>query len=243
MGLPPPRSRRRHTPIPPEAHPFLWNLNVGLRYMPYVRSSRRPRKFSKKTTRRAFKRSFTKRRYNRKGQRMYRFVRYTGGLGTLTINNTTTTNQAYNFSLNDLPNSSEFTSLFDMYKINAVKITFSPQMTENISLSPLNNAFASSRFFSAIDYNDSTAPTSTDELRQYSTCKMTPLLKKHTRMIFKPKILDSSSYTLSTWIASSSPSTNYFGLKVSVEPFEGSTITTMIYKIECKFYMSFKNVL
>ena len=210
--------------------------------MPYARPRQYPRKYSsKRTTKRYFKRKFS-RRYNKRGQRIYRFVRYTGGLGSLYGNDIIPSFAAYNFSLNDLPNSTEFTSLFDMYKINAIKISFIPQMTENISLTTANNPYSNTRFFSAIDYNDGSTPTSIDDLRQYSTCKFTPILKTHTRMIYKPKILDSSSYSVSPWMSTASPSSNYFGLKVGIEPTQSTVITSFEYKVECKFYMSFKNV-
>lgn len=192
---------------------------------------------------RAYRKKFNRRtRYSKSGQKLYMFQRYTGGLGTLAINNITPTLQAFNFSLNDLPNYTEFTALYDMYKINAIKITFIPQQDTNVSLSSVNNPFGNARFFSAIDYNDSTSPASVDELREYHTCKFTRLLKTHKRYIHKPKILDSSSYTLSPWIATSAPSTNYFGLKVAVEPMSSTVATTMNYSIEAKYYMTFKNV-
>lgn len=170
------------------------------------------------------------------------FKRFTGALGTVTIQSISDTFQAFNFSLDDLPSYTEFTALYDMYKINAVKVSFLPQMTENISLTSVNNPHAYTRFFSAIDYNDSTAPSSIDELRQYQTCKYTPILRPHKRYIYKPKILDSSNTSRSPWIATSSPSTNYFGLKIAVENMNSTTTTSMDYVIEAKYYVSFKNV-
>jgi len=115
-------------------------------------------------------------------------------------------------------------------------------MTMNNSLTAVNNPNASSRFFSAIDYNDGTAPTSVDEIREYATAKFTPILKTHKRVIYKPKILDSSSFSISPWLTTASPGANYFGLKVAVEAMGSSGTTSMTYNIEAKFYMSFKNV-
>lgn len=195
----------------------------------------------RKGFRRYKRRFFRKRYYKRSTQRLYRFTRL-ADFGFITISNITPTLGAINFSLIDLPNYTEFTALYDMYKINAVKITFLPQMTENISASSVNNPLASTRFFSAIDYNDSTAPTTIDEVRQYQNAKMTPILKVHTRYIYKPKILDSGSFTLTPWISTTSPSNNYFGLKYGIEQMQSTVSTAMEYKIECKFYLSFRNV-
>ena len=181
---------------------------------------------------RRYRRRFTRRiRYNKRGQKVYVFKRYCL-LPPISVNNVTGFGGGLDFSLIDLPNYTEFTALYDQYKINAVKVTFLPQITENVSLGSVNNPQACSRFMSAIDYNDSSAAGSQDEIRQYQTCKMTPVLKQHRRYIYKPKILDTSSTSRSPWMATSSPSTNYFGLRYFVEPFYSTTTTTMIYNVE-----------
>ena len=172
--------------------------------------------------RRAVRNSGRSYRYKKKratGQKIYYFKRYTGALngGTVTVPFASPLLIAFNFSLNDLPNATEFTSLFDMYKIKAVKVKLIPQLSESISAAGINNVFYSQRMFSAIDYNDATAPSSIDDIRQYQTCKVTSQLRPHTRIIYKPKILDSSSYSLSPWISTSSPSVDYYGLKIAAE--------------------------
>lgn len=207
--------------------------------MVYRKRSYRRRRVTRK---RAYRRRFTKRyRYSKRGQKLYLFKRHLD-YGELTLNNLLPTFAVYNFSLSDLPNSTEFTTLYDMYKINCVKITFLPQMTQNVSLGAVNNAYASTRFFSAIDYNDGNAPTSYDDIRQYQSCKVTPILRPHKRVIFKPKILDSNGFSIAPWMSTASPNANYFGLKVAVEPMDSSSTTSMIYTVEAKFYMSFKQV-
>lgn len=204
---------------------------------------RRKRTYRKKTPKRTYRKRFNRRsRYNKRGQKVFLFKRFTGAFGTLTLGSITNSYAAYNFSLSDLPNYTEFTALYDMYKINCVKMVFIPQMDTNVSLSTVNNPYASSRFFSVIDYNDGTAPLTIDELREYHTCKFTPILKTHKRVIYKPKILDSSSYSISPWMSTASPSTNYYGLKVGVEAMSSFVTTSFNYNIEAKFYMSFKNV-
>lgn len=129
-----------------------------------------------------------------------------------------------------------------MYKINCVKMTFLPQVTNNISLSSTNNPNASTRFFSVIDYNDATIPTSIDELRNYASCKMTPILRPHKRIIYKPKILVDGVMSATPWLATSTSSTNYFGLKIGIETMDSSVTTSMEYSVEAVFYMTFKNV-
>jgi len=203
---------------------------------------RRRKTYRKKRYTRRYKRRYIRKsRYNKRGQKLYLYKRFLD-FGELTISNTINTYTAYNFSLNDVPNFSEFTSLYDMYKINCVKLTFLPQQTQSISIGSINNPNASSRFFSVIDYNDGLAPSSIDELRQYQSCRMTSILRPHKRVIFKPKILDTNGFSISPWMSTASPSANYFGLKVAVEPMDSTSTLSMTYTVEAKYYMSFKQV-
>ena len=201
------------------------------------------RKTTKRRTGRS-KRSMSSRYKSRKSRRIrskksqYFFSRYTDALGYVNCDGTNPALYAFNFSLSDLPNYTEFTSLYDMYKLNAVKVTFIPYQTVSNSVATINNADNTARFFSAIDYNDGTAPITTDNLREYQTAKFTRLLKTHKRFIYKPKILDTNGFAISPWMSTSTPTANYYGLKVGVEP----TGSAMHYSIECKYYVSFKNV-
>lgn len=207
----------------------------------------RRRRFTRKrrTNNRNYRRRFRRTRTTRYkgGQKRFLYKRFTGVFGSLQLNNISETYAGYNFSLSDLPNYTEFTALYDMYKINRVKISFLPQQTISNSLSTVSNAAAYARFFSVIDTNDATAPTSIDQLREYESCKYTTIHRRHKRY-FKPRITDSGNvYTPGNpWIATSSPNVNYFGLKVAAEAIDSTVSTTMDYTIECKYYLSFRNV-
>lgn len=195
---------------------------------------KRNSRFRRKSTKAKWRR-MKSRRINVK-KAVYYYTRYCD-YGDVNCDGLTSTELGYNFSLNDLPNYAEFTSLYDMYKINAVKLTFIPRQTVSNSTSSINNADNTARFFSAIDYNDSSVATA-DQLREYQTAKFTRLLRTHKRYIYKPKILDSNSYSVSPWMSTLSPSANYYGLKIAIEP----TGSALIYGVEAKFYLSFKNV-
>lgn len=202
------------------------------------RTYRRKKYGRKKMYRRRYRRTY---RYNKRGQKLYLFKRFCN-YGELYLSSVNPIYGAFNFSLSDLPNASEFTSLYDMYKINCVKITFYPQQTVSNSINTAYNANASSRFFTVIDYNDSNSPTSLDELRQYQSCKITPVLRQHKRVIYKPKILDTNGFSISPWMSTATPNANYLGLKYAAEPTDATLGASMIYTVEAKLYMSFRNV-
>ena len=159
--------------------------------------------------------------------------------------------QGFDFSLNDLPNYSEFTALYDSYKICAVKVWFVPGCTTgNIDVStgaPVSAQinFASARCFSAIDYNDSSAPSTINEIREYANCKMSPMVKGHKRY-FKPRQIDSSNaYNLprNIWVDSSVPNRVYYGLKFGIDFNSYNFLTTtQIGKLEACIYFKCKSV-
>lgn len=173
----------------------------------------------------------------RQRKSVYYYTRF-ADFGDVYCDGTNPTYGAYNFSLVDLPNNSEFAALYDMYKINAVKLVFIPKVTVSTSTTTINNPDNYARFFSAIDYNDGTQPTAVDQLREYQTARYTRLLRTHKRYIYKPKLLTDISTSVSQWVSTASLTQNYYGLKLAIEP----TSSAMTYGVEAKFYLSFKNV-
>lgn len=75
----------------------------------------------------------------------------------------------FRYSLNQLPNVSEYTNLFDRYMITKVVTKL------YLKIDPSAQAAATASFprlFYARDVDDSGVPASLDELRQHSTCKI-----------------------------------------------------------------------
>jgi len=204
---------------------------------------RRP--YRKRTYNRTYRRRWTRRsRYNKRGQKVYLYKRLCGRFGTVSVGAVSDAFYGFEFRLDQVPNYTELTALYDQYKINAIKVHFLPEMTQNVSLAQLNNPVAYSRIFTALDYNDASAPTTIDQLREYQSCKYTSILKQHKRY-FKPRIVDSSSvYNPGRpWLScDNGASVPHFGLKVGIEPTGATGATEMLFFMEVKFYMSFKTV-
>lgn len=98
---------------------------------------------------------------------------------------------AMTFSLSSLPNASEFTALFDEYKIMKVKLDFIP-FGDNVNL-PISSMSGSTSLVSpggplitAIDYDDNNTPGAAADLLQYQASKVTPVPKRM-KMSLSPK--------------------------------------------------------
>lgn len=169
-----------------------------------------------------------------------RLYKRTSDYFALPISGTTGALGSFTFQLTNIPNSTEFTSLYDQYKINAVPVCFYPKQTEVTSLSTTDNVRGNARILTAIDYNDDTPPTTLDDLRQYESCEVDVILNKHERYIPKPLFLNNSGQNVNSWLSTANPSTKHYGLKYGVEPTQavGGSFT---YNVEVTYYIAFKN--
>ena len=81
----------------------------------------------------------------------------------------------YYASLNQVPSVSDFTGLYDQFRINAVKITIIPRGNSS-DITPGSGSTSAAQsvgVFSVIDYDDDTNLASISQAMQYQNCKMT----------------------------------------------------------------------
>lgn len=161
---------------------------------------------------------------------------------TVVVNGTTGVLGAYNFTLSSVPGYTEFTNLYDQYKINAISVCFYPKQNAVTSLVTLDNIKANARFLSAIDYNDDTAPVNFDAIREYESCQVTACTEKHEVYIKEPLFLNNSGQNVNGWVSTANPTTRFYGLKYGCEPTLSSGVPTQTFQVECVFYLAFKNV-
>jgi hypothetical protein len=150
-----------------------------------------------------------------KRHRIYTYVRKLD-LGYLTPSVTVETDGAYTFSLSALPDSTEFTSLYDTYRITCVKVNFVPLFTDTsatVAYPPL---------MTAIDYDDASS-TALTVLEEYDSALRSATGQFFTRT-FTPKVAIAAysgaftSFGQRTWqwIDAASPSVIHYGLKYAL---------------------------
>lgn len=137
----------------------------------------------------------------------------------------------FNFSLNDLPNYTEFTALFDLYKIEQIEIEWTPEYTELTDAAPVSNA-VNVYFNSAIDPAGNT-PASVDDVLQYRSLHSTSITKHHKRM-FVPAYLADGILPVSSYISCASPSTNLYGIVYGIP----ATGVAMTFRSRARFHLS-----
>ena len=142
--------------------------------------------------------------------------------GFVSATNTVTTG-ALGFRLSDTPSPTDFTALFDQYRIAQVRVEFIPLVTP---FGPSTTSIALPYLLTAIDYDDETAVT-TSTLQQYGTCMTVANQEYHQRTlnplgaqeIYTNGVVSGySSLKPGDWIDSNSPGAAYFGLKWATTP-------------------------
>lgn len=193
---------------------------VQTKAMAWKRSKRNSRVTARQIARQRSKIHYFKRTYN---------------LGTGTTNPLTNTLAALNFSVNDMPSYTEFTSLYDYYKVNRIKVRIIPFQTESNSTGTVNNA-GNVPIAYVVDTSDSTPPVTFEELLEYNDHKITNLYNG-VSCYFKPKFADATSAIRDGWVATSNPSLNWYGFKYAIPP----TTNAMAFYTIITFYVSFKD--
>lgn len=134
------------------------------------------------------------------------------------------------FNLNQCPNATEFTSLFQMYRIDQVSIVWRPEYTELTDAALASNA-VNVAFNSAVTV-DNAAPVAVTSVLECSNCSSTSITREH-RVTLRPQILMSNIMPCSCAISTLSPGTFWYGLKYGIPP-TGVAMTfrsTAVFKI------------
>lgn len=156
---------------------------------------------------------------------------------------------AYSFQLNQVVNVTDFTNLYDQYRINKVTMYLERYQSDTtVTAGPYSAACRVVH-----DYNDANLLTNEDEYLEYANCKSFQVVsnKPVHKIVLYPKIVNfiegpggsiNNQETPSNkiWINTSNQGTPHFGLKMFIP---GSVAGTGIglFQVRVQFDISFKN--
>lgn len=157
---------------------------------------------------------------------------------------------SYQFQLSDLPNSGEFTALFDSYRITGVLIKFIPRCTDQTSV---NGAITSlGDFMFCTDYDDANVPGGASELFQRQSTRIVSSLTRQFKVFLRPRAATAvyngtgfTAYAQTTknqWIDVSNPAVPYYGLKWVWQNVVLPASTTALIDVIATYYVKFKSV-
>lgn len=171
--------------------------------------------------------------------------------GAIQISGATAVLGAMAFTLQDCPQVSTFSSMFDQYRFEKVVLRVTPRNPafSTFSLSSPNNLMPRISF--VVDRDDASAPASTAALQEYDNCiSITPyqgiditLIPSLTPAIFGGGVF--SGYSVEEagrrWIDIANPTVPHYGVKYGIPGLQVSTSNSWTWDVELYYYVSFKN--
>lgn len=152
----------------------------------------------------------------------FKRIAYTDAWTTLAPG-TAPTFGALTFSLSSLPSATDFTDLYDAYRISKVKVEIIPR----VDSTDMSSQVQMPMVHSAIDLTDSNAPASLGELMEYENVRTTRGTRIHKRY-FTPKVqqqvyngLVGTGYSVdrrNKFIATDNPAVPHYALKYALGP-------------------------
>jgi hypothetical protein len=161
------------------------------------------------------------------------------------------------FCLADVPTASDFTGLFERWRLNAVEVTFLPMNTSSISSVAGGNGDLGLLLHSVVDYNDRALITASDtginSMRQRPTYRLIQgTTGKPIRFRIRPRTAIAAyaggaftSYVnmAPQWCDATSSSVEHYGLKLCWEVMNPTSVASFInFKLEVKYWLSFTDV-
>lgn len=156
------------------------------------------------------------------------------------------THQSFSFKFSDLPNYTEFSTLFDQYRMNKFVIKLVPTIT-GAEPTSTGAAYSLPNVWSVVDYDDAVdAGNNLISLLQYPNCRMTRGHKIHTR-VWRPSVLldaytgatEGNTIKFKQWLNMADVTIPHYGLKIWIDQCLGAV---MEYRVFFTAYFSCKGV-
>lgn len=129
------------------------------------------------------------------------------------------TSGSFQHALSDVPNYTEFTTLYDNFKITGIQLKFYPRLTDQTS-----PGTSYGQFIWCTDYDDATAPTGVNELLQRQSTKVyIPVGNRPLKFFYRPRaasaVYNGTGFTAyaqtsqNTWVDCNNAGVPFYGSK------------------------------
>lgn len=163
----------------------------------------------------------------------------------------TSSTGAYSFKLSDLPNYTEFTALFDRYRITGVRLQVMPRISQQTVGGNATAATAYSPVIAhTIDYDDATTPADINAINQYDSVKYQYEYKPF-KVWIRPRAAQAqygsgvfTSYGNSNpkqWMDVASPDITYYGWKWATNGYSAQLTGNQYWDVMATYYLEFMN--
>lgn len=211
--------------------------------MPGYRLRRRARPLPRR--RRPVRRMMRRRAPLGSPRKVYNYKRSVFLQSAIQVSNLVDYSNHFGFTLGQLPNATEFTGLYDEYRINKVVIKLIPKFNSTLQGTGIANYM--NQVHTCLDYDDANAlPTATaiNDITQYQSHRMTMGARTVTRVVV-PKIELTGSGAQAPkayqWLDTDQTAALHNGVKVVIPKCDNAS-SLIIYDLQITTYLSFRNV-
>jgi len=157
----------------------------------------------------------------------------------ITVNGSLPTYGAILTQLNQFANYASYAAIFDRYCIHDVRIEFIPSGKQIIT----NSAVAVPRFYTAVDFDDATTPTSIADVQKYDTLVGVPFTAGLVRhyvprvaiQVYNGVTPGYKEAEASTWLDLANPDIPHYGLRYAYGPGDTSLQYVPVSRITVSF--------
>jgi len=175
---------------------------------------------------------------NNRGQVHTTIAYRTVVLSPLTTSTTAAVLINYSFKLSDVLNYTEFTALFDFWRLRTVELTFIPRVDTSIAA----DVWTDPRLYTIVDFDGSTlTPATFNSFLEYDTCQV-----HDPRHGFRMKLQPRTTFTATTgtggleaapntWVDCATPDVQHFGVSAGLLAQNVITVVTVTARYELEF--------
>jgi hypothetical protein len=155
------------------------------------------------------------------------------------------------FTLGDLPQVSQFTAIYDQYRIRKIDVIFTPLLNVNTSQSAAVALTAPEmNMYYLIDYDDANVISPLTTLMEYETCKVHNFYQGALSLSFKPHValaaysgvFSSYANVQDQWLDTGSIAIQHFGVKWGFPCPINTNYGTCPVALTCRYHVEFKNI-
>jgi hypothetical protein len=165
----------------------------------------------------------------------------------LSVSNSANTSNTYLFKLNNLDQSGTFQTLFDQYRIDAVRVSIIPQ---NNAINLVTNTSTSlQELYCVIDYDDATALASAAAARQYDnlivlapgeSCER--LFQPHMAIAAYSGAFTSYTNVAPMWIDIANDAVEHYGIKIWIPQATAAQTLLQSWNLQYEYFVSFRQI-
>jgi hypothetical protein len=151
-------------------------------------------------------------------------------------------NAPYFFSLSQIDQATQWTAVFDQYRIAEIEVTIRPAF--NVGQAGVNTV----NWYSVVDYDDANPLTSAASMREYGNCLISQYetqvrrFTPHAAIAAYQGTFVGFANVVAPWLDAASTTVQHYSIKLGMDPGPAAIVTAQTLTVQFKYRIQFRNV-